>query len=202
MDATSQRDDAPANLAQQVAALRAEVTELRARLEAQEAILQIRAAAGPAAAPTPPVAADVATRPPLATGFDITADQLLPAHDGFYRLEWGTEGAFRWTGPGSDVHFDAWIDRSVPVVVTLSFFHFGTPANAKEMTLEVDGATHALTRQGSEKVLRSDPVPPREGDGPTRITLRVPHLHSPAARGLADKRTLGVAFQRLQIERA
>jgi hypothetical protein len=29
----------------------------------------------------------------------------------------------------------------------------------------------------------------------------VAHLHSPAARGLADKRTLGVAFQRLRLER-
>lgn len=180
----------------ELAALRAEVAELRARLEAHERILQLRDAMGPA--PSGPADAGA----PLADAFEIAADQLLPVHDGFYRLEWGTEGAFRWTGPGSDVHFDAWIDRREPLVATLRVFHFGTPANAKEMTLEVDGQSFPLARQANEKVLRSDPIPPRAAEGPTRITLRVPHLHSPSARGLADTRTLGVAFQRLRVERA
>jgi hypothetical protein len=33
------------------------------------------------------------------------------------------------------------------------------------------------------------------------LTLKVPHMHSPADRGLADKRILGIAFQHLSIER-
>lgn len=197
-NSTTEANPAAAGGHDVLAALRAEIAELRARLEAHERILQIHAAAGAAAAPVaapPPPAA----RRPLATEFEIAADELLPAHDGFHQLEWGPEGALRWTGPGQDVHFEAWLDRSVPLVATLRLFHFGTPANAKELTIEVDGITYPLTRQGSEKVLRSDPIAPRAAEGPTRLTLRVPHLHSPAARGLADKRTLGVAFQRLSI---
>lgn len=187
-----------------VAALRAELAELRARMDSYERMLQIRdAALAHAAQPIPAAEAPPAVlADPLPPSFEIAADQLLPVHDGFYQLEWGPEGAFRWTGPGEDVHFEAWVDREEPLTVTLRLFHFGTPANAKELTLEVDGASYALTRRGNEKLLRSDPIAPRAGDGPTRITLKVPHLHSPSARGQADKRTLGVAFQRLRIERA
>lgn len=184
-----------------VDALRAEVADLRARLDSYERILQLRDAAYAQAPAAPPPAAEQAP-PTLPDHFDIAADQLLPAQDGFYQLEWGPEGAFRWTGPTQDVGFDAWLDRTVPLVATLRLFHFGTPANAKELTLEVDGATYALTRDGKDKLLRSDPIAPRPGPGPTRLTVRVPHLHSPAARGAADKRTLGVAFQRLRVEPA
>ena len=178
--------------------LRAEVSELRARIEAYERILQVRDAAigGPSEPSSTP------TSSPLPPRFDITADQLLPTHDGFYQLEWGPEGAFRWTGPDADVHFEAWLDRSQPLFATLRIFHFGTPANARELILEVDGIAHALTRQNTEKVLLSDPIAPRPGSGPTRLTLKVPHIHSPAARGATDKRILGVAFQRLLVERA
>ena len=185
----------------ELAALRAEVADLRARLDSYERILQLRdaaLAASPAPAPPPPAQAAL----PLPDHFDIAADQLLPAQEGFYQLEWGPEGAFRWTGPAPDVGFDAWLDRSRPLVAILRLFHFGTPANARELTIEVDGIAYALARDGKDKLLRSDPIAPRAGDGPTRLTLRVPHLHSPAARGAADKRVLGVAFQRLRVEPA
>lgn len=184
-----------------IAALRAELAELRARMDAYERILQIRDAAGPAARPQPEAPAASATFAPLPTHFDIAADQLLPAQDGFYQLEWGPEGAFRWTGPAPDVHFEAWIDRSQPLVATAHIFHFGIPANAKDLTIEVDGTAYAFQRQGDSKVLRSDPIAPRPGSGATRLTLRIPHVHSPSARGGTDKRTLGVALQRLRLDR-
>ena len=180
--------------------LRSEVAELRARLSSFEQILQLRDAALAAS-----ISADSANSAPLRadlpSSFDIGADQLLPAQDGFHHLEWGPEGAFRWTGPAADIHFEAWLDRSNPLVATIRIFHFGTPANAKEMVIEVDGVLYPLTREGSQKVLRSAPIAPRDGDGPTRLTLKVPHLHSPADRGLADKRILGIAFQHVSIER-
>ena len=178
-----------------VIALRAEVAELRRRLDNYERILQLRDAA------TPGGALPVADLPPLPASFDIAADQLLPAQDGFYQLEWGPDGAFRWTGPGDSVHFEAWIDRSAPLFATFHLFHFGTPANAKELAIEVDGARYPLQRAGTEKALRSEPIAPRPGDGPTRLTLNVPHIHSPSDRGAADKRRLGVAFQRLRLAR-
>ena len=192
-----------------LAALRAEVADLRARLEGFERILQIRDAAL-AAAPAPAPSAAIAPPPPagappparLPAQFEIAADELLPVHDGFYRLEWGPEGAFRWTGPGAEVRFEAWIDRTQPLVATLQLFHFGLPNNAKDLVLEVDGTAHPLARQGNDKILRSEPIAARPGDGPSRLTLKVAHVHSPAARGGTDQRILGVAFQRLRLDRA
>jgi hypothetical protein len=197
---TAGQDEAPSMAAHpDLAALRAEVAELRARLEAHERILQLRDAAL-ATAPPAPVATPAPAAPALPDHFDIAADQLLPAQDGFYQLEWGPEGAFRWTGPATDVGFDAWLDRNRPLVAILHLFHLGTPANAKDLSLVVDDIAYPLVREGKEKLLRSDPIQPRPGDGPTRLTLRVAHMHSPAARGAADRRVLGVAFQRLRIE--
>lgn len=186
-----------------LATLRAEVADLRARLDSYERILQLRDAALADAPPLP--AQPTAPTPPapaLPATFEIAADQLLPAQDGFYQLEWGPEGAFRWTGPAAEVGFDAWIDRQRPLVATLHLFHFGTPANARDLTIEVDGTAYPLARQGGEKVLRSDPIAPRAADGASRLTLRVAHVHSPADRGAADRRMLGVAFQRLRLDPA
>lgn len=186
-----------------VESLRIEVADLRARLEGYERLLQLRDAAMTHAerAIAPPATATPAPRQPLPAKFEIAADQLLPAQDGFYHLEWGPEGAFRWTGPTAEIHFEAWVDRSEPLVASMRIFHFGTPANAKELALEVDGALYPLSREGNQKLMRSTPIAPRAGDGPTRLTLKVPHMHSPAERGLADKRILGIAFQLLRIER-
>ncbi len=191
-----------------IASLRSEVADLRARMEAYERLLQIRDAAAalpkPAAAASAAaadMAAPAAAKPALPAHFEIAADQLLPAQDGFYQLEWGPEGAFRWTGPAPEVHFEGWLDRSEPLVATLRVFHFGIPANTKDLALEVDGVLYPLARQANQKMLRSEPIAVRAGDGPTRLTLRVAHMHSPAERGLADKRILGIAFQRLRVER-
>ncbi len=178
--------------------LRAEVTELRARVDSFERILQLRDAIPnstvPAAAAPEPVA--------LPASYEVAADQLLPAQDGFHQLEWGPDGALRWTGPGQDVHFETWIDRSAPLVATVQLFHFGSPANAQDLAMVVDGTAYGFTRQGDTKVLVSAPIAPREGDGATLFTLHVPHMHSPSARGAADRRMLGVAFQRLTVVRA
>lgn len=179
--------------------LRAEVAELRARLDSYERLLQLRDAVLGAEHHAPPAAP--LGSPDLPHTFETAADQLLPTQDGFYQLEWGPDGALRWTGPGHEVHFEAWIDRSAPLVATLRLFHFGTHENSKDLSIEVDGQRYALQREGTEKTLRSDPIAPRPGDGATRLTLHVPHIHSPSDRGAADKRRLGVAFQRLRLAR-
>ena len=205
MDSTTDTElTARIEAASELAALRAEVAELRARLDSYERVLQLSDAALVAAersSEPPPFAVAAPLKAPLPSEFTIGADQLLPAQDGFYQLEWGPEGALRWTGPGQDVHFEAWIDRSAPLIATFRIFHFGTPANAKELTIEVDGTRYALQREGNAKVVRSEPIAPRSGDGPTRVTLNVPHMHSPSERGAADKRRLGIAFQRLRLAR-
>ncbi|MBP0463165.1 hypothetical protein J5Y09_04520 [Roseomonas sp. PWR1] len=173
-------------------ALRSEIADLRARLDTFERILQLRDATLPPAIPDP-------SPTPLPPTHDIAADQLLAAQDGFHQLEWGSEGAFRWTGAEGALRFEAWVDRAAPLVATLRLFHFGTPANAREMTVEVEGMTLALKREGSSKVFHSEPIPPRPGTGPTILVVKVPHLHSPADQGRPDKRILGVAFQSLRL---
>jgi hypothetical protein len=182
-------------------ALRAEVADIRARLESYERVLQLREASLGAFSQAISRSRSAADAAPLPDRHSITADQLLPAQDGFYQLEWGPDGALRWTGPGQEVHFEAWIDRTAPLIATLRLFHFGTPENSKDLSIEVDGQRYALHRQGAEKILKSDPIAPRQGDGATRLTLHVPHIHSPSDRGAADKRRLGIAFQRLHIAR-
>ena len=178
-----------------LAALRSDLDTLRARLDTLERILQLR----DAAFPPPP---DEAAPAPLPATYDIAADQLLPAQDGFHHLEWGPEGAFRWTGAEGALRFEAWIDRASPLVATLRLFHLGTPANAREMTIEADGMSVPLHRDGVTKVFRSDPIPPRPGGGPTILVVRVPHLHCPADQGKPDRRVLGVAFQALRLDPA
>jgi hypothetical protein len=178
-----------------LATLRTDLDTLRARLDTLERILQLRDAAFP---PPPEEQAPA----PLPATFDIAADQLLPAQDGFHQLEWGPEGAFRWTGAEGALRFEAWIDRAAPLVATLRLFHLGTPANAREMTIEADGTSLPLHRDGTTKVFRSDPIPPRPGGGATILVVRVPHLHCPAEQGKSDRRTLGVAFQALRLDPA
>jgi len=203
MDATPDTPQAaPVRDGGGLAGLSGELAALRARVETLERVLQLRDAAAAAGLPDAPPAPLPLPAAALPLAFGIAADELLPAQDGFYRLEWGPEGAFRWTGPAPEVRFEAWIDRSAPLLATLRLFHFGTPANAKDLVLEVDGQPHALARRGSEKVMLSEPIAPRAAEGPTLILLRVPHVHSPSARGLPDKRVLGVAFQSLRLERA
>ena len=180
-----------------VATLRAELATLRARLDSLERLLQLRdAALGPAPALAP------AEAPALPAFFEIAADELLPVQDGFYQLEWGPEGAFRWTGPGTEVHFEVWIDRTRPLAAMLRLFHFGTPQNAQDLMLDVDGNSYPLIRKGEERILRAGPIAPRPATGPTLLTLRVAHPHCPADQGRPDNRMLGVAFQRLRLDRA
>lgn len=178
-----------------LAPLRAELEVLRARLDTIERILQLRDAAFP-----PPQQED--TPAALPATYEIGADQLLPAQDGFHQLEWGPEGAFRWTGAEGELRFEAWLDRTVPLVATLRLFHLGSPANARDMTIEADGASLPLHRDGTSKVFHSDPIPPRPGAGPTILVVRVPHLHCPSDQGKSDRRTLGVAFQALRLDPA
>lgn len=176
--------------------LQSEIATLRARLDSLERLLQLRDAAH-GLAPAP-----LADTPALPAFFEIAADELLPVQDGFYQLEWGPEGAFRWTGPGPEVHFEAWIDRSRPLAVTLRLFHFGMAQNAQDLMLDVDGTTYPLFRKGDDKILHAAPIAPRPTVGPTALTLRVSHPHCPADQGRPDKRLLGVAFQRLRLDRA
>ncbi len=201
--ATGDRDRVLWGLRGDVAALRSQVTELRGelaklaeRVALYERILQIRDAAFPEAA------ASELGDAPLATRFEIEASQLLPVQDGFHALEWGPEGAFRWTGPEPRVRFVAWIERRGPLRASLKLFHFGMPANQHDLALIVDGLRHPLKRGEGEKVLVSPLIPPRPGDGPTEILIEVAHMHSPQQLGHPDKRTLGIAFQRLVVEPA
>lgn len=193
-------DPVLSRIATRVEDMRAEIAAIRDRVELFGRALQIRdaAVADGAAAPTLTARPDTGTAG-LASRFEAGAAEMLRTADGFHALEWGRAGAFRWTGPGHDARFEAWIDRAVPLVATLTLPNIGDAANEATLELVVDGAAHALRRLGAGDAFAAGPIAPRSKGGPTEIRLRVLHLHWPARAGGMDRRTLGVAFQRLVI---
>ena len=215
-DGTGEGEDRGASLARiaaRIEDMRQEIAAIRDRVELFGRALQIRdaalarrpAAAAPAVAPTLP--AEGTARPDPGTAglprrFEAEAAEMLRSGDGFHALEWGRAGAFRWTGPGHDARFEAWLDRTGPLRATLSLLQIGDPANETALELLVDGVPHALRRDTASNAFRAGPIAPRERGGPTEIRLRVPFLHWPAQSGAMDRRTLGVCFQRLVIEPA
>ena len=192
-------------IAARIEDMRAEIAAIRDRVDLYGRALQIRDAA--MALRAAPPAPDATARPDPGTAglprrFEAMAAEMLRTADGFHTLEWGRAGAFRWTGPGHDARFEAWIDRRAPMTATVTLAQIGDPANEATLELVVDGASFPLGRQGSTNAFLAGPIPARTTGGATEIRLRVAHLHWPAMTGGLDKRTLGVAFVGLVIEPA
>jgi hypothetical protein len=127
----------------------------------------------------------------------VDARDSLDTIDGFYDLEYAGTTAFRWTGPGPDVTFRAWIDRSVPVVMDLSFVSLGDSRNAGNIELWVDGARVPLSF--GETSIRSAPLPRGRSDAATEAVLRIPYSFLPKYQGTEDERELGIAFVRVEF---
>lgn len=177
-------------------ALQQEVIALRARLEAHEKLMQLRDAMD---APPPAGAAPLPAPLELAAQWEMDATQSLSGGTNFHALEWGREGAFRWTGPGADAGFDIWIDRRYPLRARLEIADFGHEANKDALSLIVDGSLYPFLRRGPGKFLIAGPILPRAAEGPTRLIIRVPHLHMPPSPSHHAPPLRGIAFKRLSL---
>jgi hypothetical protein len=130
----------------------------------------------------------------------IDARDSLDAIDGFYPLEYGADAAYRWTGPGREVSFRAWVDRSGPTILEVALYSFGDPRNHDSIQLRVDGEPVRVI--SGEKVIRSDPIHIRSTNGPTEIRLDIPFSFCPKDQGESDSRELRIAFSKLTLTSA
>lgn len=196
--------------------MRAEIAIIRERVDRYGRMLQLRDAAPPTRPEPERPAAPVTAEPPtgaaaeaapeardaLPAGFQAEAAEQLRAADGFHALEYGRSGPFRWTGPGHDARFVAFLDRTSRLRAVVTLHNIGDSQNEHALQLIVDGQAYPLTREAGTNAFHAGPIRARAGGGATKISLRVPYLTPPGASGGFDTRTLGVAFQKLVLEPA
>lgn len=135
----------------------------------------------------------------LPEGFIFEAAKPPPDALHFHAPEEGPEGIFCWTGPGAEAVLNIRIDRRYPLRAWLELANFGNPANRDALSLIVDGDLYPLMRRGPGQNLLAGPILPREGDEPTQLVIRVPHLHSPPAEGHRAAPLRGIAIKRLSL---
>jgi hypothetical protein len=131
--------------------------------------------------------------------FVFEAANDLPSAGQFYAPEEGPEGIFRWTGPGAEAALTILVDRRYPLRAWLELADFGHPANRDALSLIVDADIYPLLRRGPGHNLIAGPILPRDGNGPTRLVIRVPHLHSPPPQGHRAPPLRGIAIKRLSL---
>ncbi|MFO0466022.1 MAG: hypothetical protein ACK5ZB_01850 [bacterium] len=129
--------------------------------------------------------------------FDAATD--LPEAWQFHAPEEGPEGMFRWTGPAAEAALTIWISRRYPLRIWLELADFGHPANRDALSLIVDEDIYPLLRRGPGNNLIAGPILPRDGNGPTQLIIRVPHLHSPPPQGHRAPPLRGIAIKRLSL---
>ena len=129
--------------------------------------------------------------------FDAASD--LAEAGQFHAPEEGSEGAFRWTGPGAEAAMTILVDRRYPLRAWLELADFGHPANLDALALIVDGELYPFLRRGPGKNLIAGPILPRVDEGPTRLVIRVPHLHSPPQQDHRAPPLRGIAINRLSL---
>ncbi|HWL83077.1 MAG TPA: hypothetical protein VNR89_19170 [Roseomonas sp.] len=185
-------EEARGKICEQIAMLSFEMAKLKQKQKVYAAALR-RQGSG-----TPGGASHAASDLPQFAQIDMR--DALDALDGFYALEYGNEGPYRWTGPGSTVRFRVWVDRSVPMQLDATMYSFGDERNRSEITLKVNGV-EVPVRCG-DKVIRSEAFPVSDETGATEIMFNIPHIFRPADQGQEDTRMLGVAFAGLKISPA
>jgi hypothetical protein len=186
--------DEVAFLHQKLAALHAEVEELRGKVTALCALERFR---------------DVVLRRHEVTEYAqpktgvLDARDFMDAADGVWFLEYNQAGIpYRWTGPGHFTRLRFHVDRTAPLRLRFHFISLGRNGAGDRLSVDIDNAVHVLSEDGSPLTLATRPVAPRAQSGPTDVFLHVPVLFSPSESGLNDMRTLGVALARVEVEPA
>jgi hypothetical protein len=142
----------------------------------------------------------------LAQSVCVDAAFSLSAENGFYGLEYDSNGAsYRWTGPEPTFHFELLLDRSSPAPLSLRFLKiFMTPSPEKVLRCFVDGQAVAVrTRPIDGEFELNAVIPQRKTKGGTVVTFLCPSMQSPLTAGVSqDRRYLGLAFRWLKVDRA
>jgi hypothetical protein len=137
--------------------------------------------------------------PLLPKSVTIEADQMLRPHDGFYPVEYTSEGIpFRWTGPSVQFCFSVFVDRSAGADVNLLALTSIDFELQKNLTLIADGETVPVevVPEPSGFAITAF-VPPRPDRGVTSLVFVLPAVLAPP--GGTDARQLGIAFARLSV---
>jgi hypothetical protein len=111
---------------------------------------------------------------------ELDPRDALDAADGLYNIEWDSEIAYRWTGPGRDTLIRVWLDRAIPIVCEIALRCYGDARNKGAIALTVDGAPVAIEEVG-DNLLRSDSFPIAGGSLYSAIRIHVPWLTGAAA---------------------
>jgi hypothetical protein len=136
---------------------------------------------------------------PLPEAFILDAAAPPPNAEHFHAPEQGPDGPFCWTGPGAEAALTIHIARRYPLRAWLELADFGHPANGDALSLVVDGDLYPLLRRGPGKNLIAGPILPRADEAPTKLLIRVPHLHSPPQNGRKAGPLRGIAIKRLSL---
>jgi hypothetical protein len=129
----------------------------------------------------------------------IDADQNLPASDGFYPVEYTSEGVpFRWSGPTPQFFFEVYIDRrngADLVLKALSCIDFDVQS-AIVLMADAESVPVEVVREESGFRIHAA-LPPRDDRYATNLVFILPKvLHAPEG---SDIRPLGLAFNRLEV---
>ncbi|WP_374674444.1 hypothetical protein [Ideonella sp.] len=128
---------------------------------------------------------------------------MAPDH-GFHGLERdGVGNAFRWTGPTQAFHFDAHLDRTVPLRFVMQLPLWGAE-HAQGLRASSDEQTLPLLQRQGHRVLEFEGMLfPRETLGLTRLSFIAPRLSAaPVDAEETATRQLGVPFLRLTVSEA
>lgn len=126
----------------------------------------------------------------------IEPDQMLRFQDGFFPVEYTSEGTpFRWTGPSTHFSFDIFIDRSREGEVRLDVLNCIDFDVQKNLSLLVDGQSVSVhLKEAAPGFTATAVLPPRDGKEGTNLVFITPATIMPP--GTNETRALGVAFAR------
>jgi hypothetical protein len=132
----------------------------------------------------------------------ICASHALPPEDGFYQLEYESNGRpFRWTGPSPEFTFRLYVDRTAPLALELQIGFMIDIALQSDITAMLDGVELPLDwtmgKSDGNHICKAV-LPAGSGNQVTQLMFMVPHVLQPP--GNSDPRLLGVAFRELRIQ--
>lgn len=137
----------------------------------------------------------------------VTVDAAfsLSAENGFYGIEYDAKGIpYRWTGPEAAFYFELLVDRSSTAMLTLRYLKiFGQVSPQNKLRCFVDGQSVTVsTREIDGEFELNAELPLRNANSGSVIMFLCPTSKAPQTAGSpADRRSLGLAFRWLKIDR-